>query len=402
MSDCYLNNCSSFSENKGRRETSLNALPRGAPQHTAAARLWTAGYPCRLQVQMISMFKFFTQKPKRTLFLKQVNQPLLQLLLALVLLASPIQAEVVDRVVAEVNDDLITLSEIEDAARGMLKRVALEVPAQDRLEAINQVRQEVLQNLIDKKLIEQEAEKQQIVVSELEVDAAFEQVLRANNISRQDLLEELKQNGLDEVTYRDNLRTQIYQTQLVNRDVRSKIVITEEVILDYYDTRYTKHIKEGSYYLLQIGIGWGETEGLEQDPTATDEQKQAAYQKAERVHKLARSGQDFRELARKFSDLPSASEGGDIGVFEEEEMASYMRNAVTSLNPGEVSPIIETPVGYQFFKLLSSKEGGIVMQAPYDSVKEDIREQLYREALQKDFQNWIDDIRQRAYIRVSL
>ena len=402
MSDCYLNNCSSFSENKGRRETSPNALPWGAPRDAAAARLWTAGYPCRLQVQMISMFKFFTQKPKRTLFLKQVNQPLLQLLLALVLLASPIQAEVVDRVVAEVNDDLITLSEIEDAARGMLKRVALEVPAQDRLEAINQVRQEVLQNLIDKKLIEQEAEKQQIVVSEAEVDEAFEQVLRANNISRQDLLEELKQNGLDEATYRNNLRTQIYQTQLVNRDVRSKIVITEEVILDYYDTRYTKHIKEGSYYLLQIGIGWGETEGLEQDPSASDEQKQAAFQKAERVHKLARSGQDFGELARKFSDLPSASEGGDIGVFEEEEMASYMRNAVTSLNPGEVSPIIETPVGYQFFKLLSSKEGGIVMQTPYDSVKEDIREQLYREALQKDFKNWIDDIRQRAYIRVSL
>lgn len=347
------------------------------------------------------MLRPFKETPLQTFPFNKIHL-MLQFLFGLVIMISPIQAEVVDRVVAEVNDDLITLSEVEDAARGMLQRVALEVPAQDRLKAIGQVRQEVLRNLIDKKLIQQEAEKRQVQVSEAEVDEAFEQVLRANNMSRQDLLEELKQNGVDEATYRDNLRTQLYQNQLINRDVRSKIVVTEETILDYYDTSYTKHIKEGSYYLLQIGIGWGETEGLEQDQTVIAEQKQAAAQKAERVHKLARSGQDFRELARKFSDLPSAPEGGDIGVFEEEEMASYMRNAVTSLNPGEVSPIVETPVGFQFFKLLSSKEGGIVMQAPYESVKEEIRERLYREALQQEFENWIKDIRQRAYIKVSL
>ncbi|MEJ2136179.1 MAG: peptidylprolyl isomerase, partial [Desulfofustis sp.] len=105
---------------------------------------------------------------------------------------------------------------------------------------------------------------------------------------------------------------------------------------------------------------------------------------------------------RKFSDLPSAAEGGDIGVFEESEMASYMRSAVTSLNPGEVSAIIETPVGFQFFKLLSSKEGGIVTLAPYAQVKEEIRETLYNQELRKEFEEWIEEIRSEAYIRTSL
>ncbi len=323
-------------------------------------------------------------------------------LLICLMLPSLAGAEVVDRVVAEVNNDVITLSEVEEAGKGILRKIALEVPAQDRLSAIEQLRKDILRSLIDKKLIQQEAAKQGVVVSEQEVDQSFEQVLRANNLSREELLDQLNENGIYEADYRDNLRTQIYQNKLLNRDVRSKIVITEEAILDYYDTSYTKHIPEGGYYLLQIGIGWGETEGEDLDPALLEQRKQSARQRADRVHKLALSGKDFKELASKFSDLPSAAEGGDIGVFEEDEMASYMQAAVTTLTPGEVSRIIETPVGYQFFKLLSSKEGGIVMQAPYAEVKEDIREKLYSEALKSEFDEWIGNIRENAYVRTSL
>lgn len=311
-------------------------------------------------------------------------------------------AEVVDRVVAEVNNEVITLSEVEEEGQGIFKKIALEVPAQDRLSAIEQVRKDILRSLIDQKLIEQEAAKRSITVTDQEVDESLELVLKANRLTKDELLRQLNENGVDEASYRDNLKSQLYQSKLVNRDVRSKIVVTEEAILDYYDTRYTKHIPEGGYYLLQIGIGWGETQGEDQDPAALEQQKQSARQRAERVHTLAMSGSDFKELARKFSDLPSAAEGGDIGVFEEEEMASYMRNAVTSLGPGEVSTIIETPVGFQFFKLLSSKEGGIVMQRPYAEVKEEIREKLYQQEMKKEFDAWITDIRDRAYIRTSL
>jgi len=325
-----------------------------------------------------------------------------RLLLVFILLPAPAWSEVVDRVVAEVNNDVITLSEVEETGKPIFRQIALEVPAQDRLKAIEQVRADILTNLIDKTLIKQEAEKQGIMVSEDELEQAFDQVLRTNNLSAEDFLRQLEQNGIDEAQYRDNLKTQIYQNKLLNRDVRSKIVITEEAILDYYDTTYTRQIPEGGYYLLQIGIGWGESEGRDLDPAELEQAQQEALQRAERVHKLALSGNDFRDLARKFSDLPSAAEGGDIGVFEEDEMASYMRNGVTSLKPGEVSRILETPVGYQFFKLLSSKEGGIVMQAPYGEVKEEIRERMYSEALKNEFEAWINEIRDNAYIKTSL
>lgn len=83
-------------------------------------------------------------------------------------------------------------------------------------------------------------------------------------------------------------------------------------------------------------------------------------------------------------------------------MASYMKKAVLTLEPGSVSPIIESPVGFQFFKLLSNREGGIVMQAPYDSVKEEIREQLYNQAMQEAFVNWIDEMKGKSYIKKLL
>ncbi|MBT8333217.1 MAG: peptidylprolyl isomerase, partial [Deltaproteobacteria bacterium] len=219
------------------------------------------------------------------------------------------------------------------------------------------------------------------------------------DVSRDTFLEQLYASGLDEVTYRSNLQSQILQNKLISRDIRSKIIITEDRILDYYDAQYTKRVDEGSYYLLQIGVSWGETQAAESSTSAIEEKKSNARKQVESVHKLARSGQDFSELARKFSDLPSAADGGDIGVFQEDDMASYMKNAVISLKPGEISPIIETPVGYQFFKLLSTREGGIVIQAPYDTVKDEIRQILFQEAMQSEFKNWINGIKERAYIR---
>nr|MBM1004016.1 hypothetical protein [Desulfofustis sp. PB-SRB1] len=78
----------------------------------------------------------------------------------------------------------------------------------------------------------------------------------------------------------------------------------------------------------------------------------------------------------------------------------FMLQAIEPLRPGEVSAIIETPVGFQFFKLLSSKTGGIVQQAPYSEVKEEIRERLYRQEVERQFDLWLTEIKDNAYIKI--
>lgn len=305
-------------------------------------------------------------------------------------------AELVDRVVAVVNDDVITMSEVNEEGRGFFQKITEQAPAAELAAALRRGREEVLNGLIDKKLIAQEAVKQKVTVTDAELEAAFKQMIATNNMNPEQFRDQLSNLGMTEEIYRDNLRNQILQSKLINYEVRSKIIITDDMILDYYDTRYTKHVEKGGYYLLQMGFVW------KKDPKNLDQVdasiKLDAKKKAERVRGLVDSGQDFSTLAKKFSELPSAADGGNIGTFQKEEMADYMWTAISPLKPGQVSKVVETPDGYQFFKLLSSQDGGVVFQAPYESVKEEIKKTLYEEKMKKEFEAWVKKIKEASYI----
>ncbi len=334
-----------------------------------------------------------------------MNNPLCSraLLTAIVLIAiSPLTssldaAQLVDRVVAVVNDDVITMSEVNSEGASYFRQINEKAPPAQVEDALARAREEVLDSLIDKKLIAHEAEKQNVTVSDEEVQAAAEQMLINNKITREILETQLAQTGMTYESYLNSLRNQILQSKLINYEIRSRIIITNDMVLDYYDTHYTKHISEGGYYLMQMGFIWGKSSGNQSDAVKYAD-KMDAKKRAERVHALVTGGQDFRILAQKFSDLPSAADGGDLGIFQKEDMAPYMQDAILDLKPGSVSEIIETPSGYQFFKLLSSQDGQIVVQASFDSVKEEIRKKLYDEQLKKQFDEWVMDIKNNAYI----
>ncbi len=314
--------------------------------------------------------------------------------------ASPLySAQLVDRIVAIVNDDVITLSEVNDAGKGYFKKITQEVPSAQIEDALSQARHDVLNNLIDKRLIAQEAKKQGVIISDEEVQAAAEQMITSNNMTREKLDSQLAQMGIDYDDYLETLRNQILQSKLVNYEIRSKLIITDDMILDYYDSNYTKHVSDGGYYLMQMGFVWGENTPAKNSAPAQYAYKIDAKKRAERVHALVKGGQDFRTLAKRFSDLPSAADGGDLGVFQKDEMAPYMKDAVLPLKPGEISEVIETPSGYQFFKLLSSQDGQIVVQASFASVKEEIRTQLYEQQLKERFDEWVTKIKNEAYIK---
>ncbi|MCK5071477.1 MAG: SurA N-terminal domain-containing protein [Desulfocapsa sp.] len=307
-------------------------------------------------------------------------------------------AELVDRVVAVVNSDVITMSEVNEEGAGYFKQLSDKAPPAQLEDAMIRARGEILDNLIDKKIIAHEADKQGIKVSDAEVEAAAQQVISNNNTTRELFDIQLDQNGMTYESYLDSLRNQILQSKLVNYEVRSKIIITDNMILDYYDTNYTQHISESGYYLMQMGFIWGKAGGSSSE-AAQYADKTDARKRAERVHALVTNGQDFRILAQKFSDLPSAADGGDLGVFEKDDMAPYMRDAVLDLQPGSISKIVETPSGFQFFKLLSSQNGNIIVQASFESVKEEIRKKLYEEELAKQFEEWVENIKKQAYIK---
>jgi peptidyl-prolyl cis-trans isomerase SurA len=294
--------------------------------------------------------------------------------------------EVVDKVVAVVNDDIITLSELEAETAAMYQSIARNNSNGSVAEALDAARDAALNSMIEQRLVEQRARLYNVSVSEEEINGAFSQTRAKAGLNPSEFRKKLLESGLNEEQYRKKIRASILQSKLLNVDVRSRVVITDQMILDYYDENYTSRVEGDKYYLLQIGFNAGE-DGAE------------ALKTAQRVRKLALNGQNFENLAIKFSELPSASDGGDIGIFAIDEMAPFMKSAITNLKPGGISDIVETPEGYQFFKLLSGDDSEIVVTAPYDEVEDKIREQLFNQKMETAFQTWVKDLKDKAYIQ---
>lgn len=305
------------------------------------------------------------------------------------------RAELVDRIVAIVNDDIITLSELNEESREIEEKIMLSVPYEDQTEAIEEARETALNSLIDKKLIDQSAKEARVSVSDAEVDKALYDVRRKASMSEEQFSNELTRAGFSLNTYRDNLRSQLLQRKIVKTDIRSKIVITDSMIKEYYDNKYTVATKSDEFYLLQIGVKWKKGE----DDAATKKEKNKALNRIKRIHNLAVNGENFGSLAEEYSDFPSAQDKGDIGSFTLDDMGDAMRSAVSSLSNGEISKIIETPAGYQFFKLISSAGGKAVTKAPLKDVEDDIKAKLFEQEMQAAFKEWVTELKNDAYIQ---
>jgi peptidyl-prolyl cis-trans isomerase SurA len=320
-------------------------------------------------------------------------------LLLFLLWPSFVAAELVDRVVAEVNDDVITLSELETAGDSYFDRIREKAPARELNTALRQAREEVLDSLIDKMLLNQAAGKMSVSVSEAEIDTAVDQILARNKATIKEFRKELESMHMTEQKFRDDLHDQILQSKMINFQVRSRIVIIEEDIKEYYQKEYTREEGESGYYILQMGFTWEKQGNLVMPGTVA---KQDARKRAEEIRTRVLDGESFKELAKSFSNLPSAKDGGDIGMIKKEEMAPYMRDTVLAMRPGEISPIVETESGYQFFKLLSVRDGDMVVLAPYESVRDEIRDRLYQQEMEEQYDIWVKELREKAYIKEFL
>ncbi len=324
-----------------------------------------------------------------------INKLICILIVFLLLFPSTGMTKIVDRIVAVVNEETITLSELEDEGKVYFKNVREKVQPERLKEALQKAMMEVREGLIDKYLVSQKADKMNINVTVEEVNTTYKMMVEKSGLTDDRFIEKLNMSGYSEKTYKDNLRNQMLQSKIINYDVRSKIVVTEKMIEDYYNNKYLKKSGPGGYYLLQMGFSW---------PQATSQSSKAklyadklnAKKRAMHALEMAQNGNDFKELARKFSDLPSAADGGDIGLFQEDEMAQFMRDAIISLQPGQITTLLETPSGYQFFKLKATSQGDV---PSLSSLKEDIRAELYKKNLNKSFSEWLIQLKENAYIK---
>ncbi len=315
--------------------------------------------------------------------------------LLLLSMGSTAAARTVDQIAAIVDDDIITRSEVKAEIRELHSILSQKDPSADRPGIEDQLWPLALDKRIGRLLVQQRAKKLGISVSKKEVDEAYQKNLEQMGLNEQQLAEELAAAGISIAQYKKRLWESILQSKVLGREVRSKIVITDQMIQEYYAAHYITQVDDGDFYLLQIGFTW--------EPEQTDRAKRPEVLKlAQRVHRLAKGGGDFKTLAKRFSQLPSAVDGGDIGVFDLEEMAPEMRAAVKDLKEGEVSAIVEMNNGFQFFKLLSNGDNAALVQTPGEELKKEIHEKIFEEKMQTAYRQWLESLKKDTYIDILL
>ena len=298
--------------------------------------------------------------------------------------------EVVDRVVAVVNEDLITLYDLNQALRPYEANIkSLGYSPEKEQEALIKLRTDLLNRVIDRKLTDQVIKKNNIEVSEKEIDAALERIKEARSLTDENLRAGLAQQGLTLEEYRENIKQQLLRNNLVNREIKSKIVITEDEIKKYYDAHSEKYAGETKYHIWNIFIRLPEF--------ADESTKRLALEKMEAVFAKLKQGHPFESLAAQKPDSPMTPEGADLGLFRLDELSQQLQKAIKNLQAGEYSSILNTDLGYQIIyvqKIIKTDAKSMT------EVKSEIQQTLYDEAVDNRFQTWLQNLRQKSHIKI--
>lgn len=299
-------------------------------------------------------------------------------------------AMVVDRIVAVVNEDLITLYDLNKTLQPYEENIkALGYSPERERETLFKLRTDLLNRLIERKLTDQVIKQNNIEVSEVEIDTALERLKESRSLTDEELRAGLAQQGLTLEEYRKNVKQQLLRNKLVNREIKSKIVITEDEIKNYYDTHREKYAGEKKYHIWNIFIRL---------PDFADESSKGfAFEKMEAVITQLKQGRKFESLAAEDSDSPMAPQGADLGLYRLDELSSQLQKAVGAMKAGDFSPILKTDMGYQIIFVQKIVETDAKSLA---KVKSEIHEALYSEAVDSKFQAWIEELRKRSHIKI--
>jgi peptidyl-prolyl cis-trans isomerase SurA len=298
----------------------------------------------------------------------------------------PCRAEVVDRIVAIVNDDIILLSEWE-AAMGAYQQMLKESGRSEALLPLShEQKSQLLDKMIDDKLVDQEAKRLGITISDEEIDHAIDSIRQINKVSKDDMLRLFKLKGMSLEEYRTQIKEQMMQSRIVNREVKSKVVVTEEDVKQYYQAHQAQYAGQTKYHLRHM---------LMRVPSNLPEDRERVYRQMQQLRDRLKAGADFAGLAKVYSQSSSAADGGDLGTFESRLLAKNIRQALEGKGAGEFTDVIDTEQGYQLFYI---QEVDHTKGKRLEDVKEEIHQKLYSEMIEQKFQEWFKTLRQQAHI----
>ncbi len=323
--------------------------------------------------------------------MKRLNKAILSLILAAIIiqfLDLSTEAEIYNKIVAIVNGDIITLYELNKRIREMTGKDPMWLRKYDK-KHYEELCKKVLNMLIDNKLAESKAKELGIKVSESDIDNEIKRIEEAQGITHEQFLNMLKAHGLTYQEYREQIRKSIQRMQIMEFEVRQRIVISDKKIKQYYEEHKDEFRKAAKVRIASIF--------LKVDDPENAYEVQDVIRRAQVIMSRIKAGQDFSELAKRFSEGPEADNGGDLGYFTLDELDPQLREIIENMKVGEVKGPIIRPFGIQIIKLLDRQKAGV---KPLEEVRDQIRRILYKKELEKRYSVWINELKKKAYIKI--
>ncbi len=313
--------------------------------------------------------------------------------------ASPYGGTTVEEIIARINDRIITSSDYERALK--------ELDQEERqrgatMQEASEARKDLLRNLIDQQLWLSKGK-------ELGITGETELVNRLNEIRKQyhlasldDLEKAAQEQGVSYEDFKANIRNGIITQQVMRDEVGRKISITPGEVQRYYEEHKQNYARDESVRLSEILVSTGTPAPSATEPggvQATDPAKLAAAKaKAEEIEAKLHAGGDFADMAKTFSDGPTAAAGGDLGEFKRGALAKVLEDEVFALKAGEWTAPIRTKQGYVILKVTQHTPGGI---PPYKDVQQDVEQTYYMSKMEPAIRDYLTKLRDEAFIEIK-
>lgn len=299
-----------------------------------------------------------------------------------------LKAEVCNKIVAIVNDDIITLYELNKRIREITGRNPLAIKKYDE-DSYKKICYKILNRLIEDKIAEKKVKELGIKVTDAEVDEEIKRIEEAQGLTHEQFIDMLRHSGITYERYREEVRKSIEKMQLIELEVKSRIIISDKEIKEYYETHKDEFKTGEKIRLAAIFLKFKD----DNNPSEVE----SLMRRAGVIISRLKSGKDFEELAEQFSEGPGADSGGDLGYFAPKELDPQIREVVENMSVGDVSDPIIRPFGIQIIKLLDRKKAGI---KPLKEVKDYIYRILYNKEINKRYTSWINKLKQKSYIKI--
>ena len=295
---------------------------------------------------------------------------------------------ILDRVVASVNDEAVTLSEIQEEGQPVIRKIFQDFVGAERDRRVDEAEQRLLKDLIDRRLLYQVAKKEGMLPSTAEVQGAIEELKRNNNVSDEAQFRALlKAEGLTIEQVRRTVGERLAIGRLLARQIRAAIILSEDEIAKYYQSHQDKfrRIPEAEIHHALFAVGSDQDEGQ-------------VRQRVDEVLAKIRAGADFVQTAKQYADNSFGS-GADLLTVRRGELAPEIEAAAFGLPPGGVSEPLRTAAGFHLIKVEKVRAEPV---APLSEVRDVIREQIFQEKYEAKRKDYVASLRAKASIQVFL